>query len=218
VGGGFYGYVIGIISVVVSTRDLNQAAYYDRMDLVSAWIDYHKFPRGLRVEIRRHFHEYLAAKSAVSESQIYDDLSPQLREDVCKYLIKDEVIHNPLFDGLPISTIVRIQNILHSVKFRDGHKITSKGESGSSMFMIISGRVRKEGDSETMELSHGDSFGEELLFGLCEQYQYTTTSVGNTHIYIIVEEEFQNTFRMMPDVVEGMKANFLADASNETSW
>jgi len=211
VGGTFYGYVIGTIGIVVATRDLNKAAYFDRMDLVSAWIDYHKFPRELRVEIRRYFQEYLALKSAVSEAQIYDDLSPQLREDVCKYLIKDEVIHNPLFDGLPISTIVRIQNILHRVKCEDGHKITTAGESGSSMFMIISGAVQKEGASEPVILGHGDSFGEELLFGLCEQYAYSTTPLGDVSMYMIVEEEFQNCFRMMPDVLERMKQNYLAD-------
>jgi len=212
VGGGFYGYVIGTISVVVATRDLNEAAYYDRMDLVSAWIDYHHFPRELRLVIRRYFREYLSAKSAVSESEIYDDLSPALREDVCKYLIKDEVIHNPLFDGLPISTIVRIQRILHCVVWDGGHNITTAGESGSAMYMIISGAVQKEHGAETITLAHGDSFGEELLFGLTEKYEYTTTPIGSVvvHMYMIVEEEFQDCFRMMPDVLLHMKQNFLS--------
>jgi len=215
IGGGFYGYVIGTISAVVATRDLNEAAYYDRMDLVSAWIDHHDFPKLLRTTIRRYFRDHLAKKSAAGEAEIYDDLSPSLREDVCKYLIKDEVIHNPVFDGLPISTIVRMQKILHTVTWDEGRSICQAGESGSTMYMIISGKVSKQmpgclPNVHENILGHGDSFGEELIFGLTEKYLYTTMPLAETTMYMILEEDFHDCFRMMPDVREQMRNNYLS--------
>merc|ERR1719174_1999708 len=44
VGGGFYGYVVGAITSVVSNSDLNSSAYYERMDKIHAWLNHHKIP------------------------------------------------------------------------------------------------------------------------------------------------------------------------------
>ena len=38
VGGGFYGYVVGAITSMVSNSDLNTQAYHQRMDLILAWL------------------------------------------------------------------------------------------------------------------------------------------------------------------------------------
>jgi hypothetical protein len=210
IGGSFYGYVIGIISSVVANQDLNQAAYYEKMDLVAAWIDAHDFPKKLRILIRRWFRMALKQKSAAGDTEIYGQLSPSLQEDVCRYLIKDEVIHNPLFDGLAISVIVRMQKLLRMVSYDEGRCITKAGESGSAMYMIIDGKIVKDHEGQPqMKLRHGDSFGEELLFGLREKYEYTTKPECDSTLYMIIEEDFQDCFRMMPDVIQKMTDNFL---------
>merc|ERR1712048_1122497 len=42
VGGGFYGYVIGSITSIISGLDANMVAHQQRLDLIQAWIDHHK--------------------------------------------------------------------------------------------------------------------------------------------------------------------------------
>ena len=37
-----HGYAVGIICSMVANRDLNAAAYHDKMDLVYAWVDHHR--------------------------------------------------------------------------------------------------------------------------------------------------------------------------------
>jgi CRP-like cAMP-binding protein len=227
-GGTFYGYVIGNISSIVANKDLNQAAYYDRLDGVNAWLDFHHFPRQIRKRVRNHFREFLAERAAISETQIFDDLSPPLRQDLGKFLIKEEVIQNPIFDGLSIATIVRMQKILHHVSWEEERYITVAGDSGTTMFLIISGKVHitagadnringiappppstvsSSESSMTQTLGSGDSFGEEVLLGFSEQYEFTTWAETRVSMHMIEEEEFENCFKSMPDVIQIMKKN-----------
>merc|ERR1719426_324202 len=76
-GGAFYGYVVGSITSMVSNNDLNASAYYDRMDLIHAWLSHHKLPMVKKRTVRRYFKAYLTEKSAVSEADIWHDLSPE---------------------------------------------------------------------------------------------------------------------------------------------
>ena len=39
IGASFYGFVVGAISSVVSSSDLNASVYIERMDLISAWLE-----------------------------------------------------------------------------------------------------------------------------------------------------------------------------------
>jgi len=208
IGGTFYGYVIGNISSIVANKDLNEQAYYERMDGVNAWLDFHRFPRLMRLKVRRHFQAFLSEQSAICETDIFDDLSPTLREDLGKYLIKEEVTQNPLFDGLPIATIVRLQKILHQVRWEEHRFITVAGQSGTCMYLVISGEVTKtEPGQEPQTLGQGDSFGEEVLLGLTEKYAYTTMAETSVRMHMIEEEAFIDCFRTMPDVIEQMRVN-----------
>merc|ERR1711977_16544 len=73
-GGAFYGYIIGNISSIVANSDLNANAYYERIDLIQAWLDHHyQLPLSLRRRIRRYFKVYLTDKSAKNEADIVDE-------------------------------------------------------------------------------------------------------------------------------------------------
>merc|ERR1719487_1578026 len=64
-GGAFYGYMIGMISSTIATRDRNAAAYSERMDQVRAWLYYHtELPKTLRRRIKRYFQKHLTLKAS----------------------------------------------------------------------------------------------------------------------------------------------------------
>ena len=54
VGASFYGYLIGSITSLVAESDAHTKAYYDRMNIVTAWCDHHAFHRPLRRRVRRY--------------------------------------------------------------------------------------------------------------------------------------------------------------------
>ena len=48
IGGGFYGYVIGIIATLVAVSVANARAYNEKMGVVNAWLEFNDLPRDLR--------------------------------------------------------------------------------------------------------------------------------------------------------------------------
>lgn len=231
VGGAFYGYVVGSITSMVSNNDLNASAYYDRMDLIYAWLTHHRFPPTLRRGIVHFFKGYLTEKSAVDEATIWQDLSPELQKNVGEYMIHEDVKSNPLFDGMGIHSVVQLQSVLRRFTVKPGHTIAEKGEVGSAMYIVVSGWLQMDtGDEEVDEdgvlgsqstnwhtlategkinLGPGQSFGEEVLLGLVETYEYTVTVLEKTKLEMIFENEFNSIFQCMPNELERMRQNAL---------
>lgn len=212
IGGGFYGYVVGSITSMVANNDLNQSAYYERMDLIHAWLTHHRLPMNMKRDLRRYFKAYLAEKSAVSEADIWHDLSPELQRDVGEFIIHEDVKCNPLFDGMSIGSVVRLQSILQRVTVLTGRTLTTKGEVGTAMYIIVDGSLQMDtwndkGALQTDLLGPGQSFGEEVLLGFCENYTYTVTVVEKAKLEMILEDEFLNLFQAMPNVLERMRQN-----------
>merc|ERR1712023_502951 len=139
---------------MVTNNDLNKAAYYERMDLIAAWIQHHRLPISLRRAVRRYFKSYLADKSAVNEADIWHDLSPDLQKDVGEYIIHDDVKNNPLFDKMSMSSVVRMQSILQTVTVLPGHSIATRGEAGTAMYVIVSGSLEMDRGPEQEQFGY----------------------------------------------------------------
>jgi len=82
------------------------------------------------------------------------------------------------------------------------------------MFIVRSGMVKLERCDTSGEqlpsriLSTGDSFGEEILSGLQERYDYSVFAVEKrASLYVIEEEEFQILFAHMPDIRDQVAKN-----------
>merc|ERR1712176_1745788 len=101
-GGLFYCFMVGKITSTISDRDLNVAAYQERMRLILSWLHHHvELPPSLRRRIKRFFQKHLTQKCAMDDIAIINDLSPALAHDVSFFLIHEEVRCNILFHNLP---------------------------------------------------------------------------------------------------------------------
>eukprot|EP00930_Biecheleria_cincta_P013604 TRINITY_DN12043_c0_g2_i1.p1 TRINITY_DN12043_c0_g2~~TRINITY_DN12043_c0_g2_i1.p1 ORF type:complete len:745 (-),score=119.41 TRINITY_DN12043_c0_g2_i1:94-2301(-) len=222
VGGTFYGILVGSISSMVAQSDLNATAFYERMDLVYAWSSHHALPNELKTLVCRFFRLNYSRKSAIAESDLWNELTPELQKELGAYIVHEDVRYNPIFDGVPLSAVVRVQSVLHTFVIFAGRHITITGDAGSDMFIISSGTVLLEmlemeaarvvlGD-ETQEkyeraLEGGDCFGEEVLLAFEHSYQYTTTAIEDSVLESIRQEELLQLFQAMPHVLERMRAN-----------
>jgi len=230
-GGAFYGYVVASITSMIASNDLNATAYYDRMDLIHAWLNKHQeLPKEKKGLIRRYFKDFLSEKSAISEADIWQDLSPEMQKEIGVYLVHENVKHNPLFDGMSLGCVVRLQSILRSITMQEGHIVTTAGDAGSAMYIIMSGIIKKKTERTNEIVLHqgkeceaiksgtrkqkdinmlgpGESFGEEVLLGILHVYEYTTTVMEKAKFQIILADEFINVFATMPFVIDRMRAN-----------
>jgi len=59
------------------------------------------------------------------------------------------------------------------------------------------------------DLFEGDSFGEEVIFCLATNYEYTVAAKTTVSMYELSMESFQHQFRNMPDLIQRMYVNLL---------
>eukprot|EP00930_Biecheleria_cincta_P001400 TRINITY_DN102540_c0_g1_i1.p1 TRINITY_DN102540_c0_g1~~TRINITY_DN102540_c0_g1_i1.p1 ORF type:complete len:685 (+),score=114.50 TRINITY_DN102540_c0_g1_i1:23-2056(+) len=208
VGGAFYGIVVGSISSLVAQSDLNASAFYERMDLIYAWSEHNDLPRRLRILVCRYFRHHFSQRSAAQEAQLWNDLSPELQKEVGAYIVHEDVRYNPIFDGVPFNAVVRVQSILHSFSIFAGRTITSAGDAGSAMFMITQGTVQH---SQGHVLQPGQSFGEEVLLGFKQNYEYTTIAKEDCILLSFMQDELLHLFQANPNVLEIMRRNVLSN-------
>jgi CRP-like cAMP-binding protein len=236
VGGAFYGYMIGMVSSTIALRDRNAAAYMERMSHVRAWLDHHtELPKSLRWRIKRYFEKHLAQKAVVEDSVILNDLSPALSLDLSYFLMNEQVRLSVLFHDLPNSALAHLLPILEQRESEPNDCIVSCGDPGTDMYIIIDGEACYEKGHQweprdpfevedqvtftkqlasgnrgcKQRLKGGDSFGEEIILGLEEQYHYTIVSATVLHMYAISVHAFTDAFHHMPDVIHKMHANFI---------
>lgn len=210
IGGAFYGYVIGAVTSMVSSGDLNASAYWDRIDLIESWLSYHKFPKEMKKSIRRFFESYMRQNTALNDADIWADLSPEMQRSVGEYLIPENVKNNPLFDGMDTGAVVQLQSILRKFIAPGGTVVTSVGEVGTAMYIIDSGVLEMKSERGIVtKLFPGQSFGEEVLLGFFEGYAYTVTVMENAQLEMILESELLTAFNLLPRQLQRMRQNAL---------
>lgn len=218
-GATFYGHVVGVLSVIAAHRDITKRRYRERMRNLAAWLTQHKFPKALRQQLWIYCKSYETSKTGLEKHSILDDLSPQLRHAVVEFLIHPEVRNHLMFHDLPVIALVRLMPILQQITVQADEEITSQGQIGHAMFIIITGSALMEMEKEPGEpyidtLEIGDSFGEEILLGLKQLYEYSVRaspangdSNGGLTLFMIRAELFAQRFADLPQVLDQMRIN-----------
>jgi CRP-like cAMP-binding protein len=222
IGGAFYGYTIGTLTSMISDMDRNARAYHDRMDLIQSWLDRHdEVDKGLRKRIRKYFKVSLATKSVIDDVSIISELSPELRADTAFYIVHHNVRHNAMFKPFTNSALAQIVEILHKHYTLRSEYVVKEGDPGIAMYILVRGAARydkglpwspqgtKSPGQRFQQLIEGDSFGEEIIFGLDEVYSYTIASITNCTYHSVSEDGFIDRFRNMPELRKDMFRYFL---------
>eukprot|EP00929_Paragymnodinium_shiwhaense_P076770 TRINITY_DN3951_c0_g1_i8.p1 TRINITY_DN3951_c0_g1~~TRINITY_DN3951_c0_g1_i8.p1 ORF type:complete len:778 (+),score=112.28 TRINITY_DN3951_c0_g1_i8:130-2463(+) len=215
VGGAFYGYLVGTITDVVASVDLNNQKYKERMSLVFAFVDHYKMPPQMRKRVVRYFRGISAEKSAQSLGELTSELSPSLLKEMSCYLVNHDILHHPLFTNVPFNALIRVEALAKIMLVEAGSVLACEGDAGTAMFIITAGTCRLELDDSRIDVTQttqetllpGESFGEEIITGLCDTYMYQVTAITNCRLLMIEEGTYMEAFEYMPTILETMKGN-----------
>eukprot|EP00931_Biecheleriopsis_adriatica_P055537 TRINITY_DN3286_c0_g2_i1.p1 TRINITY_DN3286_c0_g2~~TRINITY_DN3286_c0_g2_i1.p1 ORF type:complete len:766 (+),score=107.41 TRINITY_DN3286_c0_g2_i1:44-2341(+) len=211
IGGVFYGIVVGSISSMVAEQNLNDSAYYQRIDLIYAWTLHHQLPAHVRWTVCRFFRHHLAQRSAISEGDVWEDLSDELQIEVGSYIVEEDVRHNPLFDNVSLSAVVKLQSVLNRCLIVAGRSIVCCGDAGATMYIISSGLVEqafpRDREKAKRTLLPGQSFGEGPVLGFEDEYDYDASTLEDSTLETIKQDSVMQVFNAMPHVLERMRQN-----------
>eukprot|EP00929_Paragymnodinium_shiwhaense_P076763 TRINITY_DN3951_c0_g1_i1.p1 TRINITY_DN3951_c0_g1~~TRINITY_DN3951_c0_g1_i1.p1 ORF type:complete len:272 (+),score=43.72 TRINITY_DN3951_c0_g1_i1:50-817(+) len=215
IGGAFYGYLIGTITEVVSSADLNNLKYKERMSLVTSFVDHYKMPPQIRKRVLKYFRGISAEKSAQSLAEVTSELSPDLLKEMSCYLINHDILYHPLFTNVPFNALIRVEAMAKTLLVEAGSVLASEGDAGTAMFIVTAGTCRlqlEDSSTDVMQtiqetLVPGESFGEEIITGLCDTYMYQVTAITNCRLLMIEEGPYMEAFEYMPTILETTKEN-----------
>jgi len=222
IGGAFYGFTIATLTSVISDMDRNARAYDERMDLIQAWLDKHdEIPKLLRKRVRKHFKATLSCKTVIDDSTVVADLSPELRAEAALFIVHERVRWNPMFTNIPSSAMANLVDILVKNHLNKDEHIVNAGDPGIAMYVLVDGVARFDKGlpwnpplattkvQKFQQLIMGDSFGEEIIFGMEETYKYTIVAITDCIFHSISEDGFQDRYRNMPDLRKQMQESLL---------
>jgi Ca2+-binding EF-hand superfamily protein/CRP-like cAMP-binding protein len=214
VGGAFYGLVIANMNSIVTNMDTNSRMYNERMDAVCSYLSERKFPPSLAFRVRKYFKHLLLHKTALDEQVILEKLSPQLRQEVSRFLIDDLVLQQPLFKGLSDLALTVLLQILTPLEFSEGTLICRVGEKSQDAYISRQGimtLLTLEGKA-IRRLKPGDMFGELSLLDVQAERECSLLASSDVECYSIAREELIAGFTNMPEQMDIMIENALGRA------
>eukprot|EP00930_Biecheleria_cincta_P080304 TRINITY_DN6848_c0_g1_i5.p1 TRINITY_DN6848_c0_g1~~TRINITY_DN6848_c0_g1_i5.p1 ORF type:complete len:734 (+),score=98.56 TRINITY_DN6848_c0_g1_i5:32-2203(+) len=253
VGGAFYGFILGNITSVVTSTDIDSRAFNERMEMLEAWLEHHdRIPQILRRRIRRNFKAHWYERTTADDSSIICDLSRELRADAAFFILNENVRSHHMFRDLHSSALATLVDVLKQTSAEHTETIVNLNDPGTAMYIIAYGSAQVvDGDlsigkksrrlpglpvapsstptarsSTTANLDQfpklhpGDSFGEEIIFGIEELYTYTILAISRVNMFELGEDEFKHRFKNLPDLRKQMLVKFeqLRNGSSVEAW
>jgi len=206
-GVGVYGYVIGNIASILSTRDPAKMAFQKNMDGLKAFVKHRDLPMDLQNRIR-NFYAYLWKKRlGYNESSFLDNLPSGLKHEVELYLKRKIVNKIPLFKETGDSFLNDIAMKLKPVIYTPGDMIIREGEEGHEMYLVVKGIVKviKNKRPESPIILHpGDFFGEIALLKN-EPRNANVQAVTFTDLYMLERNVFESVLSQHPEIANKIK-------------
>ena len=130
----------------------------------------------------------------MDEQFILNGLTPSLRSDVIRHVLRHNVSRIPLFSSVhDPAFLTELFPMLRFIAFNARDTIYKKGETSLELYILVKGRVFAlspvDGKNVDYVLSAGDHFGESALTGL--RRGETAVAASYSEMYMLTREEFE---------------------------
>jgi len=167
IGIGAFGYLIAHVVSIVSKKDPLEIQYTENVELLSATLKHRSLPQDLQKRILNYYGYIRREKVGYDESAFLESLPVSLRTEVAINIRKEFIHEIPLFKNAGELFLYQIAMKLELIIITPGDYLFRRGDTGTEMYLIISGDVEiLDTDEVTVlaTLSDGDYFGEIALF------------------------------------------------------
>ena len=188
-----FGYMISNIGSLVASMDRQAALVEEKTDAVKEYVAFRGLPRDLSLRVKKHYAFYYTQRAAFDEMELLEGLSPSLRSEVTRFVLKETLGKLPLFtQQLDPEFQLEVFPLLKPVSYAKGETVFRRGEPSRDLIFLLKGEVgilspiddtitsvihptkevvlsreadRSVAQEVVMELDHSGSFGESVLTG-----------------------------------------------------
>lgn len=209
VGVAFYSYVIGTLSSMLNTQNVNQSVISSRFSYLNQFAKEKNVSRSLIEEITHNL-EYLEdnhhyTNNDEASMNFLKDISLDLTYKIAKYVHSELVERVILFYQKDINLLAQIIPYIFHRKFKAGEIIYKKNEYPSFVYFILSGRVGFFNNSNKLFKTYieGSYFGEIELFK-CSLRSNQVKALTDSRILILPRDNFLTQIQSFPEILEEM--------------
>jgi len=189
-GVGFYGYLIGSFSSLLSYRDPAQKKYQTNLENLSTISKYRKLPVELQHRIQKYFHYAWQEKLGFDENEFVNQLPHGLKIEVFSFLRKDALMKVDIFADLSSDLIEELSQKLQPIVVTPDEFLFREGEIGDKMYFLIKGEIQiLQNETEIARIFEGDFLGEISLFKN-QTRNATAKAVTYCNLYYLDRENF----------------------------
>jgi CRP-like cAMP-binding protein len=109
-----------------------------------------------------------------------------------------------IFAATPAEVLLALADAVEEVRLEPDEQLFAKGDLGTSMYVIVAGRVRVHiGDQTVVELSDGEIVGELAALDP-EPRSASVSAIDPTTLYRIEQSTLQDLMEHHPEIVQGV--------------
>ena len=200
-GAGFYGYLIGNLASILANIDILRTQFRERVDRITAFMNYHRLPEELQGKIRRYYNHLWEARSGQDAQASLEDLPTSLRDDVILQINRPILAKVPFMSDAPEDLLRSIVPKMEPKISVPGEYIFKAGEPGDQVYFINRGSVdvvSKDGKTIYATLGEGGFFGEmALLFNAPRNASVRATDYCD--LFYLKKENFDRALVEFPE-------------------
>jgi voltage-gated potassium channel len=192
-GASMYAFVIGSIASLVSRIDGGKAAFWDRVENVTAYLRARRVPAAVNAHVRSYYEYVWATYRGTDQQSLLRDLPPPMRLDVLMHLTSDLLVHVPLFRHCSHALRDVLLLALRPAIYAPGDAIVREGEYADGVYFISRGTVEVvtgEGRRGHGSLGSGDHFGDLSLL-LNEPRTGAAVATTFCDVFVLPRREFE---------------------------
>ena len=155
-----------------------------------------------QTRIRRYYKHFLAEKTAFNESEILQELSTFLRQEVAMFLINDTIYRIPIFANRDPHFMTLLWGAMKPLQVGAGDYVISAGEFGREMFILLRGEMEVVADDDATVLAvlgPSSYFGELAVVAEAARHFVSVRASTPCELYSLARESLDVAFREYPE-------------------
>ena len=138
VGAFVYGYIIGAVSNVISTRNAKMNRFYQLMSELNNFLQEGKFKPDLRIRLREYFKYRLSGADVDAHTALLKQMSPALRAEITMSM-NTWITKVDFFKQCPEALVIQLTMNINQQTFPPQEKILVPGDWCDKMYMVRKG-------------------------------------------------------------------------------
>lgn len=206
IGAIFYAMLVSSMTSIIASMNIARRRYEEKLTQVKEYMSFKKLPGTLRDRVRQYFELKFNDGKVFDEEVILADLTPNLRQEILRFLSASHLLKVPVLKSSPSSLVERLGVSVEPLIVFAEETVLHEGHHGDTLLIVNSGII----EISTLRTRHlyrsvtdGCSFGDVAVL-LNTKRTATCKAKMQSTLYTLTGTTLRETLLDYPEVCDYM--------------